>query len=122
MATTPNRLGRLLMRAAPVFNAPVAALAKSRRFGGLMNRNIVIVGYTGRRSGRSFSIPVAYRRTGDEITITANLPESKTWWRNFLGDGGPVTLELDGARRVGHAVAERNEKGRVTVHVRLTDG
>ncbi|ORJ64246.1 nitroreductase/quinone reductase family protein [Mycobacterium simiae] len=122
MATTPNRLGRLLMRAAPVFNAPVAALAKSRRFGGLMNRNIVIVGYTGRRSGRSFSIPVAYRRTGDEITITANLPESKTWWRNFLGDGGPVTLELDGAQRVGHAVAERNEKGRVTVHVRLTDG
>lgn len=122
MATTPNRLGRLLMRAAPVFNAPVAALAKSRRFGGLMNRNIVIVGYTGRRSGRSFSIPVAYRRTGDEITITANLPESKTWWRDFLGDGGPVTLELDGAQRVGHAVAERNEKGRVTVHVRLTDG
>ncbi|BBX42744.1 hypothetical protein X011_02890 [Mycobacterium tuberculosis variant microti OV254] len=110
------------MRAAPVFNAPVAALAKSRRFGGLMNRNIVIVGYTGRRSGRSFSIPVAYRRTGDEITITANLPETKTWWRNFLGDGGPVTLELDGTQRVGHAVAERNEKGGVTVHVRLTDG
>ncbi|MCV7029754.1 hypothetical protein H7I03_11205 [Mycobacterium sherrisii] len=109
------------MRAAPVFNAPVAALAKSRRFGGLVNRNIVIVGYTGRRSGRSFSLPVAYRRAGDEITINVNLPEAKTWWRNFLGDGGPVTLELDGAQRAGQAVATRDEKGRVTVMVRLTD-
>lgn len=110
------------MRAAPVFNAPVAALAKSERFGGLVNRNIVIVGYTGRRSGRSFSIPVAYRRTGDQITINANLPETKTWWRNFLGDGGPATVEFEGTQRTGHAVATRDDKGRVTVTVRLTDG
>ncbi len=40
MVTTPNRLGRLVIRAAPVFNTPVAALAKSERFGGLVNRRI----------------------------------------------------------------------------------
>ncbi len=119
MTTRSKTLGRLLMRAAPLFNAPVAALATSRRFGGLVNRNITMLNYTGRRSGRRFSIPVAYRRTGDAITITANLPQTKTWWRNFVGDGGPVNLQLDGTERTGHAVAERDKKGRVAVTVRL---
>jgi hypothetical protein len=121
MTDQPNSLGRLLMRAAPVVNAPVAALARSRRLGGLVNRNIALLTYTGRRSGRGFSIPVAYRRTGDTVTINANLPETKTWWRNFVGDGGPLMVRLDGAERAGHAVAERDGKGRVTVTVRLAD-
>ena len=73
------------MRAAPLFNAPVVAVSNSARFGGLVNRNIVMLSYVGRRSGRSFSIPVAYRRAGDEFVIGANMPEAKTWWRNFLG-------------------------------------
>ena len=121
MTSRAKTLGRLLMRAAPLFNAPVAAVARSQRFGGLVNRNITMLSYTGRRSGRQISIPVAYRRTRDEITINANLPEAKTWWRNFLGDGGPVTLRLDGAECTGHAVAARDSKGRVTVTVGLTD-
>jgi hypothetical protein len=49
------------------------------------------------------------------------MPEAKTWWRNFLDDGGPLTLHLDGTERGGHAVAKRDEKGHVTVTVRLTD-
>lgn len=109
------------MRAAPLFNAPVAAMATSRRFGGLVNRNITMLSYTGRRSGRSFSTPVAYRRTGNEITINANLPQTKTWWRNFLGDGRPITLQLNGTERAGHAVAKRDNNGRVTITVQLTD-
>ena len=71
------------------------------------------------QSGREFSIPVAYRRTGEEVTINANLPETKTWWRNFLGDGGPMALHLDGTEHTGHAVATRDSRGRVTVSVRL---
>jgi hypothetical protein len=110
---------RLLMRAAPIFNAPVAALATSPRFGGLVRRNITMITYTGRRSGRTFSIPVAYRRSGDEIQIAANMPDVKTWWRNFLGDGAPLALRLDGTQRTGHAVAQRDEGGHVTVTVRL---
>ena len=121
MTKQSKSLGRLVMRAAPLFNAPMAALATSPRFGKLVNRNIAILGYTGRRSGRTFSIPVAYRRAGDAITINANLPQTKTWWRNFLGDGGAVTLQFDGTERTGHAVAAQDQKGRVTVTVRLTD-
>jgi F420H(2)-dependent quinone reductase len=114
-----ERLGRLLLRAAPFFNAPVAAMAASPRFGGLISENVAMLTYTGRRSGRRFSIPVGYRRSGDEVTIAVGMPDAKTWWRNFLGDGAPLTLRLDGIERAGHAVARRDEKRRVTVTVRL---
>jgi hypothetical protein len=108
------------MRAAPLFNAPVAAIANSPRLGAGLQRNVTLITYTGRRSGQTFSIPVAYRRRGDEnIDIAANLPDAKTWWRNFLGDGAPLSVTLDGAERAGHAVAHRDDKGRVTVRVRL---
>ena len=112
---------RLIMRAAPLFNAPVAAIAASPRLGAALRRNVTVITYTGRRSGRTFSIPVAYRRHGDEIEVGANLPDAKTWWRNFVGDGAPISLTLDGAERTGHGVAHRDDKGRVTVCVRLVD-
>ncbi len=118
MAITTN-LGRLLMRGAPLFNAPIAALAGSPRLGKMLRRNVTLITYTGRRSGRTFSIPVAFRRRGDVIEIAANMPDAKTWWRNFLGDGAPMSLTLDGIERSGHAVAHRDENGRVTVRVRL---
>jgi F420H(2)-dependent quinone reductase len=112
-------LGRLLLRAAPLFNAPVAAMATSPRFSGLVSRNITILTYTGRRSGRTFSIPVGYRRDGDEVVIGVGMPDAKTWWRNFLDDGGPLALRLDGRDRRGHALARRDEEGNVTVTVQL---
>ncbi|HEY2087821.1 MAG TPA: hypothetical protein VGH54_17620 [Mycobacterium sp.] len=119
MAMSTN-LGRLLMRGAPLFNAPIVALAASPRLGKMLRRNITLITYTGRRSGRTFSIPVAYRRRGGEIEIVPNMPDAKTWWRNFLGDGAPMSLTLDGIEQSGHAVAHRDENGRVTVRVRLT--
>jgi hypothetical protein len=118
MAMSTN-LGRLLMRGAPLFNAPIVALAASPRLGKMLRRNITLITYTGRRSGRTFSIPVAYRRRGGEIEIVPNMPDAKTWWRNFLGDGAPMSLTLDGIEHSGHAVAHRDENGRVTVRVRL---
>ncbi|MET0237081.1 MAG: nitroreductase/quinone reductase family protein [Kibdelosporangium sp.] len=108
-------------RAVGRVNAWVSTLRSSPRWGRMVSRHLTIVTYTGRRSGRTFSTPVGFRRTGDVVTIGVQLPEAKKWWRNFLDDGGPITLELDGADRAGHAVARRDEKGRVTVTVRLND-
>ena len=82
---------------------------------------MVVIRYTGRRSGGTFQTPVNYQRRGDDIVIRVISADKKTWWRNFLGDGGPMTLtNFDGADRTGHAVAHRDERGRVTVTVRLT--
>ena len=49
---------RQVMRAAPLFNAPVKALANSRLIGRFVGRNVAIITYTGRRSGRTISTPV----------------------------------------------------------------
>jgi hypothetical protein len=48
------------------------------------------------------------------VSLTAILE-----WCNFFDDGAPLTLRLDEADRVGHAVAMRDHKGRVTVTARL---
>lgn len=101
------------------YNRCVGTLRVSPRWGHLVSKHITIVTYTGRRSGRTFSTPVGYRRAGDTVTIGVRLPNAKNWWRNFTGDGGPLSLELDGTDHSGHAVARRDDKGRVTITVRL---
>jgi hypothetical protein len=88
--------------------------------GGVIRRRLIVIRYVGRRSGKRFETPVAYSRRGDEVTIPVSYADNKSWWRNFLGDGGMITLVgLDGADRSGHAVAVRDSAGRVEVKVRL---
>ncbi|HUQ58617.1 nitroreductase/quinone reductase family protein [Lentzea sp.] len=87
--------------------------------GKLVRKGITVVTYTGRKSGRTFSTPVGYQRKGDVVDIKVMMPDAKTWWRNFNGEGGLLTLELDGTERTGHATSHRDDKGRVTVRVQL---
>lgn len=101
------------------YNTCMGTLRKSPRWGPLVRRHLTQITYTGRRSGRTFSTPVGYRRTGEVVTIGVMMPDAKSWWRNFTGVGGPLTLELDDTDRSGHAVAHRDEKGRVKVTVHL---
>ena len=103
-----------------MFNSGMARLINAPVVGPLVRRSTVVVRYTGRRSGKTFQTPLSYQRRGDGVVIRVMAPDSKTWWRNFVGDGGQVTLvNFDGADRTGHAVAHRDERGRVTVTVRL---
>ncbi|AQA11473.1 MULTISPECIES: nitroreductase/quinone reductase family protein [Streptomyces] len=111
--------GPLPKRFTDRFNAWMVGLRSSPRWGRRVSGRLTVVTYTGRRSGRTFSTPVAYRRAADAVTITVAMPERKLWWRNFTGEGGPISLDLDGSDRTGHAVARVDEKGRVTITVRL---
>jgi hypothetical protein len=103
----------------PAVNAVAAKLIDAPLLGSVVRRNTVMISYVGRRSGKTFTTPVSYRRSGDEIAIHVMLPDAKNWWRNFLDGGGPITLQLNGTDRTGHAVAARDDRGRVTVTVRL---
>jgi hypothetical protein len=101
-------------------NALFVGLIDAPVLGGLVRRGLINIRYVGRRSGKTFETPVGYRRSGDTITIRVSMPDGKSWWRNFLGQGGPITLlKLDGRDRTGHAVATRDEAGRVSVTVTL---
>ncbi|SDH56446.1 hypothetical protein SAMN05421505_11834 [Sinosporangium album] len=112
--------GALPKQAIGRFNACVGTLRSAPGgCGDLVRRRLTLITYTGRRSGRTFSTPVAFRRKAHVVTIGVRFPEAKAWWRNFLDTGGPITLELDGAERAGHALARRDDKGRVTVTVEL---
>ncbi|GAB0107190.1 nitroreductase/quinone reductase family protein [Nocardia sp. JMUB6875] len=99
-------------------NSGVVALTKAPVIGPFLGRGFVVITYTGRRSGKTFSTPVNYVRRGDEIVIGVALPDRKSWWRNFLGEGGPISLRLNGVDRSGHAVTHR-DNGQVTVRVKL---
>jgi hypothetical protein len=100
-------------------NKMMVGLRDAPLVGKLVRKGITVVSYTGRRSGRTFSTPVGYQRKGDVIDIQVMMPDDKTWWRNFNGEGGPLTLDLDGGAKTGHATSHRDDKGRVTVRVQL---
>lgn len=100
------------------FNGFVVGLLNAPVVGAIMRRGFVKIRYVGRRSGKTFETPVNYRRAGDDIVINVMAPDAKSWWRNFLDDGGPIMLVgFDGQDRAGHAVAHRDANGRVTVTV-----
>lgn len=94
------------------------SLRDSPRLGRSLRRHIAIVTYTGRRSGKTFSLPVGFRRSGDTVTIGVAAPDLKNWWKNFLDGPEPISLELNGEQRAGQATARRDAKN-VTVTVVL---
>jgi hypothetical protein len=73
----------------------------------LVSQRIALITYTGRRSGRRYTIPVGYQLAGTQLTITVGSPERKVWWRNLRGTGAPVELVVRGRPRRGRAVATR---------------
>lgn len=101
------------------FNRCVVSWQESPRVGKLVSRRMTVVTYTGRKSGREFSIPVAYFRRPGGVRIDVMMPDAKNWWRNFTGDGGPLSVRLDGEVKTGHAIARRTGKSRVEVTVTL---
>jgi hypothetical protein len=102
-------------------NRVAVALLDAPLVGRIVGRGLVKIRYVGRRSGKTVELPVGYRRSGNDIVIGVMAPDAKTWWRNFLGDGGPITvLGLDGRDRIAHAVANRDATGRVSVTVALS--
>ncbi|MGX9672845.1 hypothetical protein [Mycobacterium sp. HM-7] len=105
---------------ARALNKAAVGLTTVPVLGGIVGRSLVEIRYTGRKSGRSFQTPVNYRLSGDEVVIRVMTPDSKSWWRNFLGAGAPITLvNFRGTDRAGHAIATRDDQGRVTVRVHL---
>ena len=89
-----------------IVNKLFVSLIDAPIVGPLVRRGMINIRYVGRRSGKTIQTPVGYRRSGDTIVINVMSPDNKTWWRNFLGEGGPITLlRLDGQDRTGHATA-----------------
>lgn len=82
---------RLLRRLNPL----IAALLRSPLHG-LCSRNLLVLTYTGRKTGRERSLPLSYVPLGEHIYLCTR---TAFWWRN-LRAGTPVALRLRGRRVV----------------------
>ena len=105
-------------RGAAAFNVLVKPLISAPIIGKYISGSLTEITYTGRKSGKQFSLPVSYKHRGDEVIIGVAMPDKKNWWRNFYPDGGPISIELDGTTRTGQAVT-RKDGGSVYVKVTL---
>ena len=92
---------KLLM---PVMNAVPNLLLRSPLHG-LMSGKVLLLGFTGRKSGRRYTTPMSYVRVEDEIFMSTEAP----WWKNLTG-GVPVEMRLRGEDRSGIAKAVADEK------------
>ncbi len=78
------------------------------------SRWFLVIGWTGRKSGRRYRTPVSYVRDGDEILITTG----DSWWKNVAG-GGDVELWLAGRERPATAESIEDEAESVALHQRM---
>jgi deazaflavin-dependent oxidoreductase (nitroreductase family) len=82
-----------------LLNLPVRAVLHSPAHG-LLSRSVLTLTYTGRRSGRRYTVPVNYAR--DDRAIYVFSPRERRWWRNLRG-GAAVTVRLRGRDLRGDA-------------------
>lgn len=108
-ATAPASQGPPLartMRFQRAANRIIRALLRVPGLGRLAGRRLLSVSFVGRRTGRRFTVPVAYTRHDGEILIGTPF----TWGRN-LRTGEPVEILLAGRRRTADVVVVSDEVG-----------
>jgi deazaflavin-dependent oxidoreductase (nitroreductase family) len=75
-----------------LMNPPMMALLRSR-FHNVVSKDIHIVTFKGRKTGKVYSTPVSYIQEGNRVSFSTN--GENIWWRNLI-DGAEVTLTLRG--------------------------
>jgi deazaflavin-dependent oxidoreductase (nitroreductase family) len=70
---------------------------------GMVSKTVLLITFTGRKSGRSYTTPVSYSQHDDQVYIFTHA----VWWKN-LRFGSPVTLRIQGRelRGLAEPVAE----------------
>lgn len=79
---------------------PLVTLLLRSPLHGLASDALLLVTFTGRKSGREYTTPVGYEQRDGTLYVTTQ--SDRVWWRNLRG-GAEVTVRLRGERRRGHA-------------------
>lgn len=95
----PTRIKRSVPneRVLRAVNPFVVALLRSPLHG-LLDKQVMLLTFTGRKSGRAYTIPVEYCAEGDVLTIWSG----HRWCANLRG-GAPVEVLLQGRQRTAWA-------------------
>ena len=94
-------------------NIVVRALLKSP-FHSLMSGSVLLISYTGRKSGRNYTTPVRYLRT--EKGVRCFTSEEVQWWRNVRANPR-VTLLVRGVSRTCQARILERDPGSIRRHL-----
>ncbi len=73
----------------------------------------MLISFTGRKSGKTYTTPVSYSRDDDVVRVFTTAP----WWRNLQANP-QVTLRLAGETRTGRAQTTRDDTERVKQAIR----
>ncbi len=74
----------------PVVNSAMRFILRSPMHG-MVSSSILLITFTGRKSGKTYSTPVSYSQRDDEVTVFTHA----AWWKNLRGET-PVTLRIRG--------------------------
>ena len=73
---------------------------------GMVSKSVLLISFTGRKSGKTYTTPVDYSQEGDQVTIFTHA----NWWKNLRG-GAPVSLHIRGRELQGLAEPVAEDKG-----------
>lgn len=65
---------------------------------GLFSKTVLLITFTGHKSGKSYTTPVDYSQHGNQVFIFTH----NAWWKNLAG-GAPVALRIQGRELRGVA-------------------
>jgi deazaflavin-dependent oxidoreductase (nitroreductase family) len=71
----------------------------------MVSKSVLLITFTGRKSGKSYTTPVSYSQNDGQVTIFTHAG----WWKN-LSDGAPVTLHIRGQELQGLAEPVAEDK------------
>ncbi len=77
---------------------------------GMVSKTVLLITFTGRKSGKTYTTPVDYSQDGDQVTIFTHA----AWWKNLRSDS-PVTLHIRGRDRQGLPEPVAEDKQAVAV-------
>lgn len=81
---------------------PTARLLLQSPLHRLVSKSLMLITFTGRKSGRNFTTPVRYIRYQGAICCFTTA--TNKWWRNLRG-GAEVSLRVEGKTDQYHAIA-----------------
>ncbi len=77
---------------------PFVCVLLSSPLHGLLSRSVMLITVHGRRTGRSYTLPVQYARLGAMIYVYS--PSDRQWWHN-LNEKSPVTVRIGNETQTG---------------------
>jgi deazaflavin-dependent oxidoreductase (nitroreductase family) len=95
----------------PLFNKVMIGLLRSPLHR-IVSRSIMLITFTGRKSGKTYTTPISYTRDGNQVTAFTHAK----WARNLVG-GAPVDLRIKKKEYQGRADVVADDKKAIAVNL-----